>query len=81
MSSDSVKKTHHNLHRCNSPYETFKEDSINFNNIIIPFSKFGKSKCTSYIYNGNEKLSFKKRHPKFQAVFLNEFPDNLKPIK
>ena len=29
-------------------YDTYKGDSINFKKIIIPFSKFGKSK--PYIY-------------------------------
>ena len=29
-----------------------KENSINFNEIIIPFSNFGSSQSPAYIYNG-----------------------------
>lgn len=54
-------------------YDTYKGDSINFKKIIIPFSDFGRSKNPSYIYMGIEKISFKERHPVYQAIFLNEF--------
>ncbi|MFX0083805.1 MAG: hypothetical protein ACFE94_18805 [Candidatus Hodarchaeota archaeon] len=53
--------------------ETEKEDSINFDEIIIPFSKFGKSQSTEYIYCGDEKTKFNERHPIYRKVLLNEF--------
>ncbi|MBA7519543.1 hypothetical protein ES705_11622 [subsurface metagenome] len=52
---------------------TDKEDSINFNEIIIPFSNFGSSQSLAYIYNGNENIKFNKRHPVYRRLLLNEF--------
>ncbi|MCK4780235.1 MAG: hypothetical protein KAT57_08605 [Candidatus Lokiarchaeota archaeon] len=54
-------------------YESIKEESINFNCIVIPFSEFGASKKPSYIYSGHEKVEFKKRHLAYKKIFLNEF--------
>ena len=53
--------------------DTDIEDSINFDDIIIPFSDLEKSKSPSYIYEGDEKINFDKRHPVYQKLFLNEF--------
>ena len=50
-----------------------KENSINFNEIIIPFSNFGSSQSPAYIYNGNEHIKFNKRHPVYRKLLLNEF--------
>lgn len=52
---------------------TDKEDSINFNEIIIPFSKFGSSQSLAYIYKGNENIKFNERHPIYRRLLLNEF--------
>ncbi|UCC20139.1 MAG: hypothetical protein JSV62_02325 [Promethearchaeota archaeon] len=71
MSSQTVGKKIHIF----PVYYTFLEDSINFNQIVIPFTKFGKSKRLSYIYEGIEKINFKKSHPSFQKIFLDEFSD------
>jgi len=54
-------------------YDIYREDFINFDDIIIPFSDFGISKNPSYIYNGNEDINFKERHPVYQKLFLDEF--------
>ena len=54
-------------------YNTDKEDSINFNEIIIPFSNFGSSQSLAYIYNGNENIKFNERHPVYRRLLLNEF--------
>ena len=53
--------------------DTDKEDSINFNEIIIPFSNFGNSQSLAYIYNGNENIKFNERHPIYRRLLLNEF--------
>jgi len=53
--------------------DTDKEDFINFDDIVMPFSKFGESKNPSYIYNGDEDIIFKKRHPVYRKLLLNEF--------
>lgn len=59
-------------------FEPLYEDSIDFNKIIIPFSEFGKSKKPSYIHDGIETaVKFNETHPIFQAIMLNEFPDNI----
>jgi len=50
-----------------------KEDSINFNDIIIPFSNFGSSQSLPYIYNGYENIKFNERHPVYRRLLLNEF--------
>jgi hypothetical protein len=56
-------------------FEDYQENSINFNRIIIPFSKFGLSKAPEYIYEGNENITFKKRHPEYKSIFLDEFTE------
>ena len=50
-----------------------KEESINFNKIIIPFSNFGNSQTPAFIYHGNENIKFNKRHPVYRNLLLNEF--------
>lgn len=54
-------------------YNAYKEDSINFNEIIIPFSNFGKSNIPEYIYKGDEIIRFNERHPFYQKLLLDEF--------
>ncbi|MFX0001307.1 MAG: hypothetical protein ACFE9Q_11315 [Candidatus Hodarchaeota archaeon] len=71
MSSQTVEKKEHIF----PIYETYLEDSINFDDIIIPFSDIGRSKTPSYIYKGDEDITFKKRHPIFQKLLLNEFTE------
>ena len=56
-------------------YDTDLENSINYDKIIIPFSELGKSESSSYIYDGNEELTFKERHPAYQKLLLDEFID------
>jgi len=58
-------------------FDTDKEDSINFDDIIIPFSNFGSSNKPSYIYNGDEDINFNKRHPLYQKLLLNEFAEEI----
>ncbi len=58
-------------------FRTDIEDSINFDDIIIPFSSFGKSKSPSYIYNGDEDINFNKKHPVYQKLLLNEFAEEI----
>lgn len=53
--------------------DTNNEDSINFNEIIIPFSNFGSSPSPEYIYNGNENIKFNERHPAYRRLLLGEF--------
>ncbi len=71
MSSQSVEKTELIL----LSFDDFKEDSINFNKIIIPFSKFGLSKGQEYIYEGFENINFKERHPLYKSILLYEFTE------
>jgi len=55
--------------------EISEEYTINFDEIIIPFLKFGESKNNSDIYNGSEKILFSQRHSLFQIILENEFSD------
>jgi hypothetical protein len=71
MSSQSLEKKEIIFPSCN----TFLEDSINFKKIIIPFSKFGNSKNSSYIYDGTEKIKFREKLPLYQDILLNEFTE------
>ncbi len=71
MSSQTVEKKEYIF----PIYDTYKEDSINFNDIIIPFSNFGSSKNPLYIYNGDEDINFNERHPVYQKLLLNEFTE------
>ena len=47
------------------------EEPLNFNKIMIPFSKFYKP--TKFIYYGHERIPFRKRDPIYQAILRNEF--------
>ena len=49
------------------------EDYINFDEIVVSFSKIESHKSIGYIYNGSEKIPFRQRHPIFQNIFRNEF--------
>lgn len=69
MSSRTLEKKEHIF----TIYDTYIEDSINFDDIIIPFSDLGESKSLSYIYEGDEDISFKKRHPIYRKLLLDEF--------
>lgn len=71
MSSQSLEKKEYIL----LSFDTYKEDSINFNKIIIPFSKFGISKNPVYVYVGLEKIAFKERHPVYKSIFMDEFAE------
>ena len=72
MSSKSIDKKFQGI----LDQEIELEEPLNFNKIIIPFSKFYKP--TQYIYYGNEKIPFNKRHPIYQAILRNEFADAIR---
>jgi len=55
-----------------------KKRPINIKEITIPFSEFLGHVKHSYIYHGNDKLPFKKRHPEYQTIFRNEFSGELR---
>jgi hypothetical protein len=54
-------------------YDSDREESINFKEILIPFSNFECSHNLIYIYNGNEKIKFNKRHPVYRRLLFDEF--------
>lgn len=49
------------------------EEHLNLKSLLISFSQFSSIKSTNYIYNGNKKIPFKKRHLEYQAIFKKEF--------
>ena len=71
MSSKSIKRKFKNIIEENIP-----EEPVDVKELVIAFSDFIKSK--SFIYNGNEKIPFNKRHPIYQAILRNEFTTELK---
>lgn len=40
---------------------------------VMPFSDV--KKFEEYIYNGDEEIPFKERHPEYQQIFKEEFLD------
>ncbi len=73
MSSKSVEKKYNYF----LDYESFEDHSSDLKDIIIPFSEFGTSKKPKYLYNGLEEIPFKKRHPDYQKILLNEFVEEI----
>ena len=65
MSSKSVDKKYHEI-------EYDIRESFQIKNLIIPFSLFFGNQ-ESCIYSGEEKIPFKKRHPLYKVILLNEF--------
>jgi hypothetical protein len=51
------------------------QESFQVNNIITPFSLFFMHK-EKYIYTGEERIPFKKRHPFYKVILLNEFRES-----
>ncbi|MFX0167309.1 MAG: hypothetical protein ACFFAG_08490 [Promethearchaeota archaeon] len=47
-------------------------ESSQVKNFIIPFSLFFGTQ-EKYIYSGEEKIPFEKRHPLYKVILLNEF--------
>ena len=48
------------------------QESFQVKNIIIPFSLFFMNR-EEYIYTGEERLPFNKKHPLYKTLLLNEF--------
>ena len=53
-------------------YETF-----DIKTIILPFSLINGTK-EEFIYTGEERILFRRRHPIYVTIFLNEFSEYLK---
>ena len=67
MSSRATDKKHHGI-------ENNIRDSFQVKNVIIPFSLFYGNR-ENYIYSGEEKIPFRKRHPLYKVILLNEFKE------
>ncbi len=70
MSSEIKKKKYIKL-------EEFSEKRISIKSLILPFSLF-PGKKEEYIYHGEEKMPFSRRHPVYIETFLSEFAIYLK---
>ena len=46
---------------------------LGYSKAFIPFSKADEFFNSEYIYNGNEEIPFKERHPEYQKLFIYEF--------
>lgn len=55
-----------------------KISPIDIKKLTLPFSEFIKHATPQDIYNGKEKVPFNKHHPEYQAIFRNEFSDELR---
>jgi hypothetical protein len=47
-------------------------ESFQVKDIIIPYSLFFRRQ-EPFIYSGQEKMPFEKRHPLYKSIMLNEF--------
>ncbi|KKL51337.1 hypothetical protein LCGC14_2296470 [marine sediment metagenome] len=54
-----------------------KDELFDVKIIILPFSLIHGTK-EEFIYTGEEKIPFRKRHPIYVSIFLNEFSEYLK---
>jgi len=63
MSSESIDKKHQKFDIT---------ESLCLKSLIIPFSRFFANR-ENYIYNGEEKIPFNLRHPKYKEILLDEF--------
>ncbi len=52
-----------------------REEHLNLNSLLLSFSQIRSIKNTNHIYNGNEKIPFKKRHRIYQIIFKKEFAE------
>ena len=48
------------------------KDSFQVKDIVIPYSLFFRRQ-EPFIYSGQEKMEFEKRHPLYKSIILNEF--------
>jgi hypothetical protein len=69
MSSKSRKDTIQDV----TKQQLSKNRPFNIKEITIPFSSLLDHVNPSDIYNGEEKIPFKKQHPEYQKILLNEF--------
>ena len=46
---------------------------LDYSRGFIPFSNISESTKSKYIYIGTENIPFNERHPKYQALFIQEF--------
>ncbi|HEC40927.1 MAG TPA: hypothetical protein ENI29_21965 [bacterium] len=56
--------------------EEIIEDFFDIKTVIFPFSLMLREK-EKYIYSGEEKMLFQKRHPIYRFLLLNEFSEYL----
>jgi hypothetical protein len=65
MSSRAIdKRNHENEYEITQP--------VQLKDIIIPYSRFYGNQVR-FIYSGEEKIPFQKRHPLYKIIMLNEF--------
>jgi hypothetical protein len=76
MSYGKIEKFYNDVLK--SRYNNSVDHYFSLSNCVIPFSSLSKNKKTSWIYFGNEKISFKERHPEFRMILRNEFSNALK---
>jgi len=54
-------------------YSILREDPLNLKLAILSYTHFSKSE--KFIYDGHERMPFLERHPIYQSVLRNEFPE------
>lgn len=65
MSSKSIKKETVRI-------EFEIKEGFQVKSLAVPYSLFFRNQ-ESFIYSGEEKIPFKKRHPRYKLILLNEF--------
>jgi len=56
------------------------EELFSLKDLVISFTEIFGSEKPQYIYIGNEKIPFKKRHPVYQTIFKKEFAENIRKL-
>ncbi|MGB5911544.1 MAG: hypothetical protein WBH31_10160 [Promethearchaeia archaeon] len=78
MSSPSIDKEDNEYIKVDN--KTHQNFNSVLNDVVIPFSDLIKTRNNQDIYNGNEKIPFKKRHPVFKAFMKIEFEDGIRDL-
>ncbi len=68
MASDNIYKIVQEIFRFSE-----QDPTSDLSTVSVPFSNVGNTIVCTYIYFGNEKIPFARRHPEYQEILMNEF--------
>ncbi len=68
MASDNIYKIVQEIFQLSE-----QDPTSDISTVSVPFSNVGNTIVHTYIYFGNEKIPFNRRHPEYQEILINEF--------